>query len=263
MLRILEMKPSGAYSWQHLTFVISLIVIFLGLAVFFAIKLRDKDDKTKNIPLIVAAISTDAIEIIKIIYHCVNTGDLSPLRTNLPLFLCSIQLITIPMVAFTRGRLKEISGDFVVCFGLLGCILGTVGAAQNYNAYPVLSMVNINSGLTHCISGFAGLYLMVSGMATMKVKNIVWCCVIMTVFCGLAIVANYTLDYNYMFLRSDDGTPYSIFYGWVNGNPVLYPMIVIFCFYLIIGLTYAGYAPVRRRRARKALLDSMNEEKNS
>ena len=29
-----------------------------------------------------------------------------------------------------------------------------IGAGQNYNAYPVLSLDNVASGITHCISGF-------------------------------------------------------------------------------------------------------------
>ena len=64
-------------------------------------------------------------------------------------------MIAIPLAAFSKGRLKEASLDFVFIFGLLGGVLGTVGAAQNYNAYPVLSFPNVVSGITHSLSGFA------------------------------------------------------------------------------------------------------------
>ena len=37
---------------------------------------------------------------------------------------------------------------------VLGAILGTYGAGQNYSAYPVLCFDNVVSGMTHSISGF-------------------------------------------------------------------------------------------------------------
>jgi flagellar motor component MotA len=64
--------------------------------------------------------------------------------------------------------LKEASLDFVLTFGILGAVFGTVGATQNYSAYPVLSMPNVFSAITHCISGFASLYIIISGMESMK-----------------------------------------------------------------------------------------------
>ena len=51
---------------------------------------------------------------------------------ELPLFLCSIQLITIPLAAFTKGKIKEASLDFVLIFGILGAVFGTYFAGQNY-----------------------------------------------------------------------------------------------------------------------------------
>ncbi len=72
---------------------------------------------------------------------------------NLPLFLCSIQLIALPLAAFSKGRVKDASLDFVSIFGVLGMILGTYGAGNNYSAYPVLSFDNVVSGVTHAISG--------------------------------------------------------------------------------------------------------------
>ena len=83
----------------------------------------------------------------------------------LPLFLCSIQLITIPLAAFTKGKIKEASLDFVLIFGILGAVFGTVGATQIYNANPVFSMDPIVSAITHSISGFASLYISAAPLA--------------------------------------------------------------------------------------------------
>ena len=92
-------------------------------------------------------------------------------HTHKTLFLCSIQLITIPLAAFTKGRINEAAVDFVAVFGLLGAVLGTYGAGQNYAADPVLSFDNVVSGVTHAISGFAALYVFISGLTSMKKKN--------------------------------------------------------------------------------------------
>ena len=45
---------------------------------------------------------------------------------DLPLFLCSIQLIAIPMAAFCKGRVKEACLDFVLTFGILGAVFGVL-----------------------------------------------------------------------------------------------------------------------------------------
>ena len=234
-------EAQGFMSWQHLTFVTSLMIIMVGLAIFLGKRNKNADAKTKNKVLIIAAIAIDAFEIFKIIIGSVDDPDYWQMA--LPLFLCSIQLITIPLAAFCKGRLKEASLDFVFIFGLLGAVLGTYGAAQNYSCYPVLSFPNVVSGITHSISGFCALYIVLSGMAkTSMKKNNIW--ITFCIFGGFAIaayIANITLDYNYMFLMRGDGTPYDIFYNMVNGSPVFYPIIVVGLFLVYIFAFYKIY----------------------
>ena len=241
--------PEGWFSWQHIVFVTALMIIMAGLAVFLGIKNKHADEKKKNLVLIWAAILIDGFELFKIIMGCVTNNDPLNFLYNLPLFLCSIQLITIPVAAFAGGRIKEAALDFVFIFGLLGAVLGTYGAGQNYGSYPVLSFPNVVSGITHAISGFASLYILISGMASMKLKNSWISFSIFGVFAVLAYIANVTLDYNYMFLMRGDGTPYDIFYNMVNGNPVLYPVIVVGLFLIWIALFYFGiFYPVRKNK---------------
>lgn len=61
--------------------------------------------------MVVAAILIDAVELFKIVMMCIRNEDVWFWRNVLPLFLCSIQLLAIPMAAFTKGRLKEASRD--------------------------------------------------------------------------------------------------------------------------------------------------------
>ena len=241
----------GAYSWQHLLFVAFLMTSMVLLAILLGLKNKNKEEHIKNRVLIWAAFLIDGFELFKIAFNLGASEDASSWKRDLPLFLCSIQLIVIPLAAFSKGKLREASLDFVFIFGILGAVLGTIGAAQNYNAYPVLSFPNVVSGITHTISGFASLYIVISGMTSMKFKNLPILLIILTSFCVTAYVANVLLDYNYMFLMSHDGTPYQIFYDLVGGHPVFYPMIVVVLFYLyIFGFVYI-YNVIKNRKTKK------------
>ncbi len=242
-------EPEGYMSWQHLTFVSLLMVTMVALAVIMGNKYKNKSDKEKTRVLVVSAICIDSIEIFKIVVLCIRGEDPWHWLYVLPLFLCSIQLITIPLAAFAKGRLRNVALDFVFVFGILGAVLGTYGAGQNYACYPVLSLDNVASGLTHSISGFCSLYIAISGMASMKRRNIPISFAILTVFCVAAYIANLLLDYNYMFLMAGDGTPYDILYDLVGGHEVLYPVSVVALFYIYITAFYLlYYVAVRRKK---------------
>ena len=166
-----ERPVEGFMSWQHLLFVTSLIIVMVILAIYLGLKNKNKDVTTKNKVLIYSALLIDSLELFKIILICFRSKDELAWLYDLPLFLCSIQLITIPLAAFSKGRVKEAALDFVLIFGLLGAILGTYGAGNNYGTYPVLSFDNVISGITHCISGFSALYIGISGLTSLNVSN--------------------------------------------------------------------------------------------
>lgn len=240
----------GYFSWQHLSFVTALTVLMVAFAIILGIRNRKKTETEKNRVLIAAAILIDGFELFKIVLMCFRSGDAMDWLNNLPLFLCSIQLVTIPLAAFSKGRVKEASLDFVSIFGLLGAILGTYAAGNNYSAYPVLSFDNVVSGITHTISGFAALYIMISGMTSMKRKNMVFTFGILLSFCVAAYIANVLFSCNYMFLMQGDGTPYDILYNLVNGNKVLYPLLVAALFLVYITAFYGMYFLTQKHKTK-------------
>ena len=242
-------EAQGAYSWQHLTFVSSLVLIMFVLAITIGLYYRKHPEKNKNIPLIWAALLIDGFEICKIVLNCIHAEvPVDSLLVNLPLFLCSIQLITLPLAAFSSGRLKEAALDFVLIFGLLGALAGTYGAAQNYGTYHVFYYVNVVSGITHCISGFGALYIGVSGMASLKKRNIGITFGILGFFSIAAYIVNRVIDYNYMFLMRGDGTPYDILYNLVGGSQVLYPMGVVALFLIYIVAFYGVHMLISKTK---------------
>ena len=265
-----EYELHNAWTWKHLLFVSYFIVVMIGLALFIGFLMRGESNKSKNKAIIASAIAINAFEMIKIVVACIDSDNVvRTIRcTLLPLFLCSIQLIALPMAAFCKGRLKEASLDFVMIFGILGAIFGTIGAAQNYNAYPVLSFHNVVSAITHSISGFASIYIMTSGMLSLKKKNL-WitfsiigvfsvAAYLMNVFNGIAYENRVFNENgkaaasNYMFLMHHDDTPYFIFYNMVGGNKVLYPLLVVGAFIAYAYLIYMIPVIITKIKEKKA-----------
>ena len=242
--------PEGYLSWQHLTFVTLLMIAMTILAVCFGLRNKGRTEAERNRVLMVAALLADGMEILKfLLIGFLGGGWESAVLNTAPLYVCSIQLITLPMAAFSRGRFREAALDFVCIFGLLGAVLGTYGAGNNYACYPVLSYDNVHSGISHAISGFASLYILISGMATMKKRNIWIACSIIAGFGVAAGIANLLTDRNFMFLVRGDGTPYDLVYNLVGGSPVLYPAGVMALFFLYILLFHGAYRFFRRRNA--------------
>lgn len=257
-----EREPEGYLSWQHLMFVTSLMLIMVVLAVYFGLKNRTSDERTKNKVLIISAILIDSFELFKIVITCLRSNDPLGWLYELPLFLCSIQLIVIPIAAFSKGRCKEAALDFVLIFGILGAVLGTYGAGNNYGSYPVLGFDNVISGITHSISGFASIYIAVSGMLSMKKKNIPITLMILCAFCAGALIANFALDYNYMFLMRADGTPYELLYTIVGGIQILYSIGVVLLFFIYILAYYEIFFFIKAKQQKHAKTRALEKEES-
>lgn len=242
-----QRPAEGFLSWQHLTFVSTLMVIMTVLAVVFGKKMRNASPARKNIPLIAAAIIMDGAEINKVLLKCTLGEDPMCWMYALPLFVCSVQLITVPVAAFSKGRLREAALDFLFIFGLIGALMGTYAAGDGYGAYPVLSLDNVTSGITHSSIGFSALYIMIARMVSMKKENMWLSFMILIVFCLAAQIANEIIGCNYMFMQSGGGTPYDILYNLAAGHPVLYPVSVVLVFILYMTVFYGVYFLLHRR----------------
>ena len=247
-------RPAEGYlSWQHLTFATFLMVVMVASAIALGKRNKNRPMEKKNTVLLWTALLIDGFELFKIVIISIRSEDPLAFLQMLPLFLCSIQLIAIPMAALCKGRLKEGCLDFVCIFGILGAVFGVYFAGQNYSCYPVLSIDNVVSGITHAISGFASLYILISGMTSMKKQNMIITFSILIGFCVAAYTANVLIDYNYMFLMAGDGTPYDILYNLFNGNKVLYPLSVVGLFLLYITGYYLVYFAITKRSKKPAL----------
>lgn len=241
-------EAAGFLSLAHLVSVSVPVVLMVLLAVWLGLRNKEKPFADKVKVLAVAVILIDAFELFKLIIICWRNQNPWEWLYSLPLFLCSIQLITIPLAAFSKGRVQEVSIDFVAIFGLLGALLGTYGAGNLYSCLPALCFDTVVSAVTHTISGFSALYILVSKTASMKKQNICITFGVLFGFCVAAYIANLLLDYNYMFLSQGDGTPYDILYNLVGGSPLLYPLGVVVLFVLYITAFYGVFYLTRKKQ---------------
>jgi len=246
-----QRPAAGFFSWQHLAVVIPGLLIMTFLALYFGKKRKNASFDSKLKVLKIAAIVMDGAELVKLTLTVIEFKDFSVLLSILPLFLCSIQLIALPLAAFTKGRVQKAMLDFVFVFGLLGAILGTLMAGNIYSYYPALHFAPLVSMFTHGIAGFASLYIGIAGLATMEKKNIAVTVGTFLCFLVVAEFVNLSLHKNYMFLVTPDGTPFEIVWSWTQGNPVLYPILVSILMVLYMGAFYGVYYAVKSALAKK------------
>ena len=251
-----QRPAEGFLSWQHLTFVTLVMLIMVIQAVYWGSKNNSRSEEDKNKVIMFSAFLMDGVELFKIIIICIRGNDPMAWLYHLPLFVCSIQMITLPLAAFSKGRIRQASLDFICMFGLIGAILGTYGAGNNYSCYPVLSLENVVSAITHGTAGFAALYILIAGMTRMRKENLGITFAILLGFVGVAYTANVILDYNYMFLVRGDGTPYDILYNWVGGNPILYPIGVVGLFVIYILAFYKVFALVQSKKKKPVVSEA-------
>ena len=247
-------EPEGAYSWQHLLHIGILFALMIGFAIFLGLKNKNKDERIKNQVLIWTAFIINGFELFRVAFNIGASDDGLSWQKDLPFYLCSIQFIAIPIAAFSKGRIKESTLDFVFIFGILSAVAGNIGASHIYNSRPVLSITPFFSGITHTLSGFASLYIVISGMQSMKKRNIPIVLATLGCFCVFAMISNAAFDQNYMFLLDPEGTPYSLVYDFAGGNKYLYAICVILLFVVYIAIFYAIYywATSKKRKAQKA-----------
>jgi len=229
--------PEGYMSWQHLLTVSIAFALVVFLAIFFGRKNKTKSRSEKLKVVMVAAIVLDSVEVLKLIVSVIITKDIAILLGYLPLFLCSIPLIVLPVAAFSKGRIQQATLDFMVMFGLLGGLLGTYLAGNIYSIFPVIHFFTLNSLITHMTSAFAALYIAISGLHSFEKRNILISIGILGFFMIVAESVNLLntgYQSNYMFLSSGDGTPFTIIESVFPAHTVGYAVSVALCMWIYL-----------------------------
>lgn len=248
-------EAEGFFSPAHLIFVSAMQLLTALLAILIAKKHRNTEREKQLKPLKVAAIVMLSCETLKAIILCTRGRGIVELRGILPLFLCSVMLFALPLSAFAKGRVREAALDFSLCFGPLCSLAGTY-LAGNIFAAPILSFDVLVSTVTHCISGFAGIYIGATRLAAMERKNRPITGLILLVFELLALAVDILqletpYQSNYMFFMTPDGTPFAILEKAAGGTGAGYTLLVMLTYFAYLILFELIYALFKRRKRGK------------
>ncbi|MDO4269519.1 MAG: TIGR02206 family membrane protein [Eubacteriales bacterium] len=166
----------------------------------------------------------------------------------LPLHLCGIQSLFIPLAVFTRRTCFQ---DFVYATSLLGGVFGILFPAGVADYYPVLSFQTIQTVLLHMLLIFVPLALIRTGEHLPSLHRFPR---VLCIFFAVALVVG-TVDRifgeNYMFLyEAPAGTPLVWVFG-TFGRPVY----LIVTFLLLAGASLLIHLPfaLRQRQVERAV----------
>ena len=227
-------KAEGLFSPAHLISVTITLAVFLTAAVLLAKKFKN-DPKKQNLILILSGVFIVLVQIAQITFLVVEYRDTSlpfwqgfwqTVIGNAPLYLCDMQIFLIPLAAITRGRFRDWCLDFVAIWGLLMGFFGNYFAGNIYGGNPAFCFITLISLLNHSISAFTALFIIVSGLNKMRLKDIPFTVGILVVYMTVALVVDYVDEHNFMFFFRGDGTPFDLFLTLVKGNVIPYQIFI-------------------------------------
>lgn len=246
---------------EHIIVSSIITLLFIGLAIFFGLRYKDKDIKTKLKPIKISAIIHLSAQFVWLIVTLIRTKHdstywLEIFRVVLPLFMCDIQLFAIPFAAWGKGKVQQVSLDLCVILGILTAAMGAWLNAGTFGNNQIWCFFTIHNYINHCIPGFVSLYIIFTRLYSMRFKDIWMTILVLCVFAGFALIVDYAFDYNYMFFKRSSGTPFFIFEDWSHGNMFLYDMFVLLSMIFFIAIYYSIFELVlfisKKARSRKA-----------
>lgn len=218
---------------QHI-FLLLLLTLALSLLLRWT---KHGSEKTRQRLLYAAGILVPALELSHSVWMYF-TGTTSLIKL-LPLHLCGLQSLFIPLAVFTRFTCFK---DFVYATSLLGGIFGTVFPAGIAGYYPMFSFQTIQTFLLHGLLIYVPLALIVSGSHRPNLHRFprVLCIFLAVVFVVGCI--DFYFGENYMFLyEAPSGTP--LVWVFDTFGRQVYLLIT---FLLLSGVSFCTHLPFVR-----------------
>ncbi|MCR5078531.1 MAG: YwaF family protein [Bacilli bacterium] len=225
-------------------------ILFVGLGIFFGVRLKGAETKKRILPIKVATIIFLTVQLSYYIVNIARDG-WGILIGILPLFLCDIQLFSLPFAAWGKGRVQKIAFDFSIVLGLLAALMGAWFNGAVFANNPIWSYDCIWNFINHCVPGFVAVYIMANRLSKLKMIDMLITFAVMALFEIVALIIDFTLNENYMFFRSSSGTPFFIFENMSGGNPVVYVILVILGQHAYVAIYYLVYFLVEKIAEKK------------
>lgn len=129
------------------------------------------------------------------------------LATTLPLYLCSLFCMMLPVAVFSRReRLRQMAAANVCTMGVLGGVLGLVFNVY-LNRYPFFHFVPVRSLLYHILMVVAAALMWFGGVYRPRPGDRVLCFLPVGVLVGVSLAANRLFGWDYCYTAGGLGTP--------------------------------------------------------
>lgn len=210
---------SNIFSNQHIL-TISIVIIF---GIILTIIFKDMSLKIKWKLMALVSLMLPLLEISQMVWYK-SVGHFS-FAYALPLHLCSLMSVILPIMIFTRNKLLM---EYSYAMGLAPSFLTLLTPDVYY--YPNFSYIYLQSMLIHGIICFIPLFLIFGMGFRPNIRNLPKAIVMLFGFALMILPINYITDGNYFFLRYPAPGSIMEFFANIVGSPgYLFPTFLLGC----------------------------------
>lgn len=217
------------------------LLLTVGIVLHYALKgISKASPKRARRVIYICAVAEPLLELGHTVwlYQCGQTDWVK----LLPLHLCAMQAIFIPLAVFSG---KTLFRDFIFSTAVLGGLFGILFPAGVAGSYPLWHYQTLQTVALHSLLIFIPLALIAAGEYRPSVKRFPR---VLLLFCVVALVAavvDYQFGENYMFLNAPpEGTPLVwIFEHFGKG----WYLMITFC--VLAGMSLLTYLPFAGKKS--------------
>lgn len=227
---------NSMFSVQHLLAIGMVICMWCILTILF----KDKSDEKKWRMLILISLLLPLTEGAQMLWY--NAVGQFSCGNTLPLHLCSLMCIILPVMTITKSRLLM---EYSYAMGLAPAFMTLLTPDVYY--YPSISFIYIQSMLVHGIICFIPIF-MVFGMGFKPdIRSLPKTISMLIAFALLVTPVNIVTNGNYFFLRFPaPGSPMEFFAKQVGSPWYLIPTFLLGCFLWVI--LYMPFVLLKRHK---------------
>lgn len=207
-----EYEPCQMYSTGHMILLTITLIVVMMLIQFT--KNSDKNRVKKIIKNTTILLWT--MEIIKIIFN-LAIGHWNNPNHYIPLYYCSIILYAGLFSAYGKGLFKKIGDIFISTGAIIGGAFFLSTPNTSLTMYPMFHYISIQSFVFHGAMVYLGILVNITGYVDLKLKDIRYYAVLITIMSGISYVVNNILDTNFMFISQNfPNTPVEAIFNWAG-----------------------------------------------
>jgi hypothetical integral membrane protein (TIGR02206 family) len=169
-------------------------LVAIGIIVFLATMMykkadqvtKDKYEKLMTVMMVGLDLYKDIVLIVTGNFHV----------WELPLDMCTLAIYISLVHAFTHSKT---TGEILYCISMPGALAALL--FPNWNRYPQINFININSFLTHALIVTYSLMLLLSGKLRPNIRYYIRVWIFLAVAVTVAALVNHKYDTNFLFLN--------------------------------------------------------------